>query len=164
MIKLQVRGSSSRLGRFTLTPIVEAEYMAATGFLTQISDRYLHLGWVHIWRSGTDSNFRYHEWDLLTPETTVASGQFFIRSWMDLFQESGWRQPGSGLEAANACSSIASARRIKAGAESYRSRMVAGTFSGKSSSFPLCEGAELSTGSHHFIFFRIRLGPISPSQ
>jgi hypothetical protein len=116
------------------------------------------------WRSGTDSNFRYHEWDLLTPETTVASGQFFIRSWMDLFQESGWRQPGSGLEAANACSSIASATRIKAGAESYRSRMVAGTFSGKSSSFPLCEGAELSTGSHHFISFQIRPGPISPSQ
>ena len=84
----------------------------------------------------TDSNFRYHEWNLLTPETTVASGQFFIRSWMDLFQESGWRQPGSGLEAANACSSIAWATRIKAGAESYRSRMVAGTFSGKSSSFP----------------------------
>jgi hypothetical protein len=47
LIKLQVRGSSSRLGRFTLTPIVEAEYMAATGFLTQIPDRYLHLGWVH---------------------------------------------------------------------------------------------------------------------
>jgi len=116
------------------------------------------------WRSGTDSNFRYHEWDLLTPETTVASGQFFIRSWMDLFQESGWRQPGSGLEAANACSSIASATRIKAGAESYRSRMVAGTFSGKSSSFPLCEGAELSTGSHHFISFQIKPGPISPSQ
>src|SRR5690348_2712015 len=61
------------------------------------------------WWSGTDSNFRYHEWDLLMPETTIASGQFFIRSWMDLFQESGWRQPGSGLEAANACSSIASA-------------------------------------------------------
>jgi hypothetical protein len=36
LIKLQVRGSSSRLGRFTPTPIVEAEYMAATGFLTQI--------------------------------------------------------------------------------------------------------------------------------
>ena len=35
MIKLQVRGSSSRLGRFNLTPIVEAEYMAATGFPTQ---------------------------------------------------------------------------------------------------------------------------------
>jgi hypothetical protein len=29
------RGSSSRLGRFNLTPIVEAEYMAATGFPTQ---------------------------------------------------------------------------------------------------------------------------------
>jgi hypothetical protein len=36
LIKLQVRGSSSWLGRFTLTPIKEAEYMAATGFLTQI--------------------------------------------------------------------------------------------------------------------------------
>ena len=36
LIKLQVRGYSSRLGRFTLTPIVEAEYMAATGFPTQI--------------------------------------------------------------------------------------------------------------------------------
>jgi len=35
LIKLQVRGYSSRLGRFTLTPIVEAEYMAATGFPTQ---------------------------------------------------------------------------------------------------------------------------------
>ena len=57
MIKLQVRGYSSRLGRFTLTPIVEAEYMAATGFPTQISDRYL-LGWVHIcWREW-DSNRR----------------------------------------------------------------------------------------------------------
>src|SRR5215469_18591200 len=38
--------------------IVEAEYMAATGLPTQISDRYLHLGWVHIWWSGRDSNCR----------------------------------------------------------------------------------------------------------
>ena len=58
MIKLQVRGYSSRLGRFTLTPIVEAEYMAATGFPTQISDRYL-LGWVHICWSGGDLKWRF---------------------------------------------------------------------------------------------------------
>ena len=34
--------------------------------------------------------------------------------------------------------------------------MVAGTFSRKSSSFPLCEGAELSTGVRHFISFQIK--------
>jgi hypothetical protein len=44
-----VRGSSSWLGRFALTPIIEAEYMAATGSTNHDSDRYSHLGWVHIW-------------------------------------------------------------------------------------------------------------------
>ena len=68
MIKLQVRGYSSRLGRFTLTPIVEAEYMAATGLPTQISDRYLHLGWVHMSKGiRTDGSLLQFFWKKVLP-------------------------------------------------------------------------------------------------
>jgi hypothetical protein len=76
LIKLQVRGYSSRLGRFTLTPIVEAEYMAATGFPTQISDRYL-LGWVHIWWSGAEFELPVLLW-LLPSGHAMSSRRLFL--------------------------------------------------------------------------------------
>jgi hypothetical protein len=35
----------------------------------KISDRYLHLGWVHIWRSEVNSNCRYR---FLNCQTTAS--------------------------------------------------------------------------------------------